>query len=280
MIKELKFTEGFPLDIEYERDDGSKAFTLKNKTVKFTDGLNVLFAPNGTGKTTILRAISIYGLTRGGWSNLDFSYMDYNQDYTIDGLAKATFKFKADVKLDGPVFLVEKIDSRHTDCNSEHNGFGDGMFDLSRALLKKMYHSQRSSGQINMYEIGELLVDLIEGNTTFDEKQFWKSRELYGNIGEKIKKNVGDYAKSTILKGGKPTIILDEPDMNLALDTKVGLFTNLLPKLAEKYQVIVATHHSMIAFYKGYNFVNFGNTREGLQGYIKKIIDFYEKGEI
>jgi predicted ATPase len=280
MIKSIKFTEGYPLDIQLERwDTGEKYYTLRDKTIKFSDGLNVLMADNGYGKSTILKALSIYGLTNGGWSNLDFHYANFNDERNVDELANNNYHFKAKVDFDGPVFLIEKVREEHYNDSREHGGFGAGMFSSTEALIKRMYHKQRSSGEINMNEIGGLIMDLIEGETEFDKNEFLNSREFYNDIGEEIKKNLLNHANETILKGGKPTIILDEPDSNLSLQHKVGLFSSLLPKLAEKYQVIVATHHSLIPFYGGYNFVKIGFQEEGLKQYIKRIVNGNNKGE-
>ena len=50
--------------------DGKKH--VFDKPVQFTPGYNILFGPNGCGKSTIIKTIAVHGLTLSAWSNLDF----------------------------------------------------------------------------------------------------------------------------------------------------------------------------------------------------------------
>jgi hypothetical protein len=64
----------------------------------------------------------------------------------------------------------------------------------------------------------------------------------------------------TLPRTGPSTLLLDEPDRSLSIPMQVSLWNNVMPKLAEKFQVIAATHclfalafkDALIDFKKGY----------------------------
>ena len=61
MITHIKFDRGFATQLR----------CTGNKTFKFTPGINVLFGPNGCGKSTIVKTLKAYcGIETGGWSEV------------------------------------------------------------------------------------------------------------------------------------------------------------------------------------------------------------------
>jgi predicted ATPase len=282
MIKSIKFTSGYPVDLINEYTNKP---TFKDKVIEFSDGINVLFAPNGYGKSTILNAISIYGLTKGGWSNLTFKMMDFNSflleenvkdKYNIDQLSLAEHKFSAKIDIDGPVYnLVGIKEEQFSDYAS---GFGEGMLSSTQALVQKMYRSQRSSGYINMYEQGANLINLMEN---YEEYKFnpeslvsayEKDKDSLNEYRKEMIISLYDYAKKTVLKGGKPTLVMDEPELHLDLDHTLGLYTNIIPKLAEHFQIIISSHFCLLPFFKEYHFLPLGYDTPKVKDYIKNLI--------
>ena len=274
MIHSLKFTSGYPLTVQCE---DTRKYTLKNKVFKFTDGVNILFAPNGHGKSTILNAISIYGLTEGGWSNLNFHALNFGgfgeKTFTLDTLASSKYKFTAEVDMDGPVFKSTMVSEQHIEDYKNTKGFGSGSFSTTEALLHRMSWCERSSGQRNMYEQGDVLVSLINDNK-FDIEKFKEplSRLCNDTWGE-MYQSLYKIAESSILKGGKPTLILDEPDLHLDVECALGLFTNVIPKLAKRFQVIVSSHFALLPFFKDFNILKFGFNLDKLKEYINQHIE-------
>ena len=61
MIHNIKFLSGFPTSFPH----------LKDKTISFSKGFDVLFGENGCGKSTILKTLAAYsGIQKGGWSSI------------------------------------------------------------------------------------------------------------------------------------------------------------------------------------------------------------------
>lgn len=273
MIHSLKFTGGYPLDV---KDEGADKYTLRDKTFEFTEGVNVLFAPNGNGKSTILNAISIYGLTKGGWSNLNFHALNFGgfgeKTFTLDELACDEYKFTAIVDIDGPVFKSTMVTESHIEDYENNHGFGAGSFSQTSALINRMYWCERSSGQRNAYEQGNVLVSLIDDNK-FDLEKFKEplSRNC-NNVWEEMYQSLFKIAEGSILKGGKPTLILDEPDLHLDIDCSLGLFRNIIPKLAEHFQVIVSSHFALLPFFKDFNFIELGFNLNNVKTFVKQHI--------
>ena len=60
MISSVVFTSGYP----------TRLAGIGRKRLTFNDRINVLFGPNGSGKTTILQTLAaVSGCSRGGWSD-------------------------------------------------------------------------------------------------------------------------------------------------------------------------------------------------------------------
>jgi len=58
MITKAKATSGFSIKLD----------ALKGRAYTFKPGLNILFGPNGCGKTTLLKILGAYSGTEAGWS--------------------------------------------------------------------------------------------------------------------------------------------------------------------------------------------------------------------
>lgn len=260
MIKSVQFTEGYPLDLVSQYDGKTKLLARK---FEFKPGLNILFGPNGCGKSTILRAIAAHGLTKKGWSNIDISpaklsfkldiFGDQPEPMDIETHFASEMKCKADVELDGPVYYVnpEVTEYEHAEYRAGNN-LGSGTLSAMAEIALRFDASKQSSGEACMTAQGNILTNLADGTLAFSKARIDDMLESRKNSNEQwynAAKTAYEYAESTVLKGGCPTVILDEPENHFSMEITVGLFQNIIPELiARGYQVIVATHFVLAPF--------------------------------
>jgi hypothetical protein len=215
---------------------------------------------------------------------MDFNpslFEDNDKDsYNIDNLSMVEHKFSAKVDIDGPVYNLVGIKEEHF---SEYaSGLGEGMLSPAQALLQKMYRCQRSSGYINMHELGINLINLMEDYEEYKFKPdslvsaYEKDKDSFNEYRKKMIISLYEYAKKTILKGGKPTLVMDEPELHLDLDHTLGLYTNIIPKLAEHFQIIISSHFCLLPFFKEYHFLPLGYDTPKVKDYIKNLIKVEE----
>ena len=274
MIKSVKITSGYPTDIKnFERTES----ILANKLITFTPGLNVLFGPNMCGKSTILKTITAHGLTKAAWSNLDYKFLEVSifgeEKSTIDSYFKKQLGFTAEVSSDGPVFLFNDVDE-FNQKSTKGVGFGQGLIEYKKGALLKMDSFKQSSGEIEMSRQYIMLESLYQGKIAFNPKKFmsvYNKRKLLN--GMDYLDELLSYAKKTVLKGGKPTLVLDEPEKHLSFEYAEGLFSGLLPQLVDAgYQIILASHFMLLPFMKNYNIIWLDRNKDTYINTIKKYV--------
>lgn len=274
MIKSVTITSGYPMDIT-SIDEKTK--TLANRLIKFTPGLNVLFGPNMCGKSTILKTIRVHGLTNAAWSNVDYMGYEVGETYhqkTMIGFFNKQLGFKAKVNIDGPVYAINDENAfNQKDGVAKGKGFGHGVINFKMGALLKMNSSKQSSGEIEMNKQYFVLHGLFSGSLKFDLKKFMDVYNRRKASGMLYIETLYKYAERTILKGGKPTIVLDEPEKHLSFENALGLFTGLLPQLSDAgYQIILASHFMLLPFMKDYNIIWLDRNKDTYINTIKKYV--------
>ena len=219
MIKSIKFAEGFVLDL-YK--DAPKQFN-------FTEGMNILFSGNGAGKSVALKFLKAYcSIQTAGWTNVvdpkvlapdsfPHAYRAFtpNKDRVIvDWDGTPAFYNSGDIA-DSNAWFFQKGGQSEDGLTSEKERFD--------TMVEKP-----SSGQYRLKKINKMLN--IIGNPPEI-----KPNPLYGDVSAQL-----EYLDS-LPKGGKLTILLDEPERSLSLH-KQKVLLDVLMDFSKKHQIIMACH--------------------------------------
>jgi predicted ATPase len=237
MISEIQFPH---LKKSKEFDYATEvAFFKKNKGVAFQPGLNILFGPNGCGKSTILRMAALsMAAEQGGVSTV-----------TQDWINKVIY-FKSR--------MGEKFVSSLEGINVIHDGqpllYGNprnmvGLYGGGAAFDDDFFRegvanltSKASTGHTTMNRMHRLIA-VSQNDAPFPAKVDHRVSKLgLNDLWQKKLEAALQLLKASIPKG-PPTLIFDEPESGLAIPAQGNLF-NLLFTAARKnnYQIIVATH--------------------------------------
>jgi DNA replication and repair protein RecF len=96
-----------------------KIFNLRNHShseIDFSDGINLIYGPNGSGKTTILEAISICSMSKSFLPTLDQNLIKYEQKGYEVGLRAINdlgAEYKVDVKFSSSKKKISNNDSEN-----------------------------------------------------------------------------------------------------------------------------------------------------------------------
>jgi energy-coupling factor transporter ATP-binding protein EcfA2 len=243
MIKSFQFTSGFPLTFPH----------LKDRKFVFTDKFNVLFGDVGSGKSTALKTMASYcGIPIGGWSSIsDPSILAYDKPghfpYCYRNITPG--RIDANVEWTGePTFYndseaLAKTDNTWFFKNSAQSA--DGI--TSEAEQMEVLATKPSSGQYRIHKINKIM-KIVQNPPDI--------LQIPGNIINKTLAQLElNYIKS-LPRNGKITLLFDEPEKSLSIPKQIELF-GVLTKLADHFQIIIATHSAFILDFKKVNLIDF-----------------------
>ena len=260
MLKSLKVTSGYAAELE----------DLKNRTFEFPAGkINVLYGPNGCGKTTILKMLAAYtGLDHsaknfggGGWSGPPTRAMLRDATKFPGVFHQLTpGKCKAQVEWDGvPAFYNSATIG--DDLNMSYIVSGpkdspDGLMNSQEQLSLIMGH--HSEGELRAYKLGKVL-DAI---ATAKPKPHVKPREG----ATELEKQYSNYVRG--LRGRKKkcvyTLLWDEPDRSLSIENQCKIWTSILPHIfTDDLQIVIATHSAVVPLLPDFDFFNIIDVTKG-----------------
>ena len=244
---------------------------LKRK-FEFSPYINVLFGPNGCGKTTIIKAIAAYAMCG---TDHQFDGMTNLASYSPTNMS-LSFIFKDEEEKSEDNYYKDLIKAIESRAGNQAKLGWDGY---------PVYY-ENFSGRTH-YEIGDLEGSLIESgieelnymfgknSISAGQNTIWMINKLTSIATRKvdIKKYIEDvenkikkvnstwgscykagidyyntYYKPGIEENNRLTVLLDEMDKSLDIQNVARLYAEVLPRLVEKYpiQIILVTHSPLI----------------------------------
>lgn len=250
MITKLRVNSGYPLKFDFFK-----------KEIEFKPGLNILFGPNGCGKTTTLSIVAAYSGIREnnkGWSRT-VDPIEVNDDlpYPKCFVKRCVGKVEADVEWDGtPSYFATSTG----EVVVPHAFDNDNMMEQLQVMMAKP-----SSGQLRLYNIKKLIKELASPPdlTIANVKGV-------NDVWAKARQGFADYVKS-LPRNGPVTLLLDEPDKSLSLPVQFDVWTKAMPQWAKRIQVIVAAHSPFCLVAPDANVI------ECVSGYNEECFDILKK---
>lgn len=233
------------------------AKNLVGKMFEFRDGkINVLFGPNASGKTTIIKAIAGNAMIDDGFSHfsepIEFGFGFDNKQWNIHRIIQKKKKNTSIVEWDGAPIYYDNFE--HTKSNS-YGVFGEMVGSALQNLRDEIeYHltsKSISAGQNTLY-IMRKIMEIV--NNPLSMKSICETQlKKFGNCND-VWKKVGEvnYDYFSNFKEFEtevyPTLIFDEIDKSLDIATVWQIYTAFLPAIVEKYknQIIIVSHSPLI----------------------------------
>jgi len=235
MINHIKFKTGY----------ATKLANVSNNTFTFTPNINVLFGPNGCGKSTILKTIAAYcAITDTGWSSFTDPLQypsDKREFFPINYSIHAPGNCTAEVGWDGSPSLFNAGEIAADDGwffkNVGKNK--DNVFSENEQMMAMI--NKPSSGEYRAFQINKIL-NMIAKNAPLQL------------MGEPACEGEVQYINS-LPRNGKRTILFDEPERSLSLPKQLALF-GALDNFEKDYQLIISTHSPLILFKSNINLID------------------------
>lgn len=245
-------------------------FFKRKRKLSFQPGLNILFGPNGCGKSTILKMLGdTMVATQGGLSAVtEGSVRDTTEFPSFrrgrDGVPKDLIALK--VLHDGQPVLF---------CDPRQAvGLRGGRFDddfMLEGIQELMGNRGRSHGQVSAARMNSVLA-VLAGKAKLPPKpvEAWSKKDCAG-AWHACLDIVWARLEPSIPKG-LPTILLDEPEANFSLKWQASLWERLASDaVLSKYQVIVASHSPFALGRQNANYIDMvAGYREEAEGLLKK----------
>ncbi len=197
MINHVAVTDGFAADLP----------SMKGVTFSFAPGLNILFGPNGCGKTSLLKIIAGYTCCQdGGWSKR-FDWLNMDKGKEIPAGIRAC-GCKAKLEWDGTACFYNSTTA--SDSPISHFGMSDMSFTEEVAQIV----NKPSDGQIRLTRLNHQFGQIIG-----KAPDLTKLKDKTGPWDDPANKYADWVAK--LPRTGPSTVLMDEPDRNLSIENQI-----------------------------------------------------------
>lgn len=238
---------------EYERPHLAK--NLLNRKIEFSsDKINLIFGPNASGKSTILKALAGKALIEDGFTRLadTLDFTGLFEEPTKKGFLKYVNKRmynSANIEWDGSPIYFDNFANRQSRGNLGDLAGSVLGNDLKTEVQYILGKKRSSQGQVTMWLLDKLL-NIAEHNKTMEEI-----------LEPQIKKNCSDiwktsyniqseyfYSFEKAKVKGQNTFMFDEIDKSLDVLNVFQLYTEVFPKFFEEtgVQIILISHSPLV----------------------------------
>lgn len=229
------------------------------------DKINLIFGPNASGKTTIIKSIASHAFCEDGFSKfvgvldierkLKFGKEPNHKDYKEGLLNHITTMAGTSsiIDWDGSPIYYHNFENRRT-----YGYFGElcGSI-IGNGAEELMYIIQKgkSSSSQNMFYQFSKLCSLMSKNVTYEDLMD-SPKKRYGKFDRKDVWRIAydvqeEYYKSFPMsydRNGQNTYLFDEIDKSMDILNINELYTNILPTILDKFgkQIIIISHSPIV----------------------------------
>jgi predicted ATPase len=242
-------------------------FFAARKSLAFKPGLNILFGPNGCGKSTVLRMLArTMCATQGGLSVVTEQAVSDNVDM-LGALSRgrkggrSAMKHQVNLQVDHDGQPVVFCDPRASIGLTGGGAAFDSDF-FGEGVRESLSASRRSTGQSALSRMSVALA-VMSGDALFPTEVVAQVHRKHVNAtwGEAL--DVLEAAMVGTIPKGQGTLLLDEPEANFSLAWQARLWELIAkPEVAARYQVIVASHS---AFALGIEHAHYIDFQDGMR---------------